>query len=96
MMRIEITIGNGNMLIYPFKQDGKVGVLFRPTEKTYDLGFIGTVGDEQVAQLLEPQKNDVIIWFENEEGLRGLQDVLSGVRFFQMGFSLLHERVSDI
>lgn len=69
---MEIAIGAGDREMVTVRRDGRIGVLLHKTEPHPIGEFTGTAGQEW-----HPNDDDVLIWVDNVESGRILQDTLS-------------------
>jgi len=69
---MELTLGNGTIMVASVERDGRKGLLLRPVDKVYE---IDTADPEWLKDPeYIPTDNDVIVWIDNLAGARVLQD----------------------
>lgn len=67
---MEIAMGHGDVEVATVVRDGRHGLLLQKLEKKHPVGLIaGSAGEEYTIS-----DEDVVIWFDSEEGGRVLQD----------------------
>lgn len=81
---MEIILGNGCYLIQTVNRDGKIGILFQQTCEPHD---VGNKGPDLPAKY-EPKKDDLIIWVENIESARVMQDQINILVLMSAGYKL--------
>ena len=70
---MEVIIGNGNYEVVPIDLDGRKGLLFQLLDEQHEVGEItGSTGEKR-----QVKDSDVVIWFENIEGARVVQDAIN-------------------
>ena len=69
---MELTLGNGTIMVASVERDGRKGLLLRPVEEAHKLD---TTDPEWLKEpKYTPTEEDVIIWIDNLGGARVLQD----------------------
>ena len=84
---MELEIGNGKVYICNIVREGKKGILLRPVEEAREIGT--DVADFMpVNEEYTPQVNDAVIWLNNIEGARVLQDILNAACLILNGYEV--------
>ena len=81
---MEIKLGKGEVYMSTVTRDGWPGILFRPTGVEHPINS----KDEKFAALREyhPKADDVIVWCDNLESARVLQDAVNGLALQLNGY----------
>ena len=86
---MEITLGHGNYEVVGIKRDGKEGVLIREQKVTNKV-------NERLSERLNPfyteKERDIVIYFENIEGLRVLQNQINIAVLRMDGFTVTNNK----
>jgi len=76
---MEIVLGNGCVSLTTVERNGRKGVLLEQTCEPHDINSIPSAasGATQANSVYQPKESDVIIWVDNLESARVLQDIVS-------------------
>jgi len=85
---MEIALGNGNVLVCPINREGRKGVILRQTDENRK---VGDSGDDYWMdnESYVPSKEDVIIWLDNLEAIRVLQDAVNTAAIINRGYEVV-------